>query len=65
MVPVPWKSSGNGKKRVYLSYMVRIRVMVISSTFNNTSVISWRSVLLILVAETGVPGETHRSAASH
>jgi Leucine-rich repeat (LRR) protein len=33
------------------------------ATFNNISVISWRSVLF--VEETGVPGETHRPAASH
>ena len=32
-------------------------------TFNNISVISWRPVLL--VEETGVPGENHRPAASH
>ena len=31
--------------------------------FNNISVISWRSVLL--VEETGVPGENHRPAPSH
>ncbi len=31
--------------------------------FNNISVISWRSVLL--VEETGVPRENHRPAASH
>jgi hypothetical protein len=31
--------------------------------FNNISVISWRSVLL--VEETGVPGENHRPATSH
>jgi hypothetical protein len=30
---------------------------------NNISVISWRSVLL--VEETGVPGENHGPAASH
>jgi hypothetical protein len=29
--------------------------MVLNATFNNISVISWRSVLL--VEETGVPGE--------
>jgi hypothetical protein len=34
-----------------------------NATFNNISVISWRSVLL--VEETGVPGENHRSVASH
>jgi hypothetical protein len=34
-----------------------------NATFNNISVISWRSVLL--VEETGGPGENHRPAASH
>jgi hypothetical protein len=42
---------------------VRLRVMVFNATFNNISVISWRSVLL--EEETGVPGENHRLAASH
>ena len=37
--------------------------MVVSVTLNNISIISWRSVLL--VEETGVPGENHRPAASH
>ena len=37
--------------------------MVLNATFNNISVISWWSVLS--VEETGVPGENHRSAASH
>jgi len=32
-------------------------------TFNNISVISWRSVLL--VEDTGVPAENHRPATSH
>ena len=34
--------------------------MVFNATYNNISVISWRSVLL--VEETGVHGENHRSA---
>jgi hypothetical protein len=34
-----------------------------NTTFNNITVISWRSVLL--VEETGVHGENHRSVASH
>ena len=38
-------------------------LMVFNTTFNNISVISWRSVLL--VEETGVPGENHRPVASH
>jgi hypothetical protein len=33
-------------------------LMVFNATFNNISAISWRSVLL--VAETGGPGENHR-----
>jgi hypothetical protein len=37
--------------------------MVFIATFNNISVVSWRSVLL--VDETRVPGENHRPAASH
>ena len=36
--------------------------MVFNTTFNNISVISWQSVLL--VEETLVPGENHRPAAS-
>jgi hypothetical protein len=34
-------------------HLVRVRVIVFNATFNNISVISWRSVLL--VEETGVP----------
>jgi hypothetical protein len=37
--------------------------MVFNATLNNISVILWRSVLL--VEETGEPGENHRPAASH
>ncbi len=36
--------------------------MVLNTTFNNISVISWRTALL--AEETGIPGENHRSAAS-
>jgi len=36
---------------------------VFNATFNNISVISWRSVLL--EEETSVPGENHRTVASH
>ena len=32
--------------------------MVFNATFNNISVILWRSVLLM--EETGIPGENHR-----
>ena len=37
---------------------IGVRVMVLNATFNNISVISWRSVLL--VEETGVPGENKK-----
>jgi len=37
--------------------------MVFNATFNNISVISWQSVLL--VEETGGPGESHQLVASH
>jgi hypothetical protein len=37
--------------------------MVFNATFNNISVILWRSVLL--VEETGGPGENHGPVASH
>ena len=37
--------------------------MVFNATFNNISAISWWSVLL--VKETGVPGENQRPVASH
>jgi len=37
--------------------------MVFNTTFNNISVVSWRSVLL--VEEIGISGENHRPAASH
>ena len=35
------------------------QIMVFNATFNNISVISWQS--LLLVKETEVPGENHRS----
>jgi hypothetical protein len=41
------------------NYAYRVMVVVLNATFNNISVISWRSV--VLVEETGVPGENHRS----
>jgi hypothetical protein len=38
-------------------------LMVFNATFNNISFIQWRSVLL--VEETGIPGENHRPAVNH
>ena len=37
--------------------------MVFRATFNNITVLSWRSVLLM--EETGVSEENHRSVATH
>ena len=46
---------------VYIrKYFVFVMVMVFNATFNNISVISWWSVLL--VEETGVLRENHRPA---
>jgi hypothetical protein len=38
--------------------------MVFNATLNNISVIMWQSSVL-LVGETGVPGENHRQTLSH
>jgi hypothetical protein len=43
--------------------LVYFGFMVLKATFNNILVISWRTVLL--VEETGVPGESHLPSASH
>jgi hypothetical protein len=45
------------------TYLLFVCLMVFNTTFNDISVISWRSVLL--VEETRVPGENHRPVASH
>ena len=42
-------------------HIMFVCLMVFSATFNNISVISWRSVLL--VEDTGVPREDHRRVA--
>ena len=60
-----------GRKRTLLQlthkkppkYKQGVRVMVFNAIFNNISVILWWSVLL--VEETGLPGENHRPAAIH
>ena len=42
---------------------IYVCLMVFNATFNSISAISWRSVLLM--EETGEPGENHRPVASH
>ena len=44
-------------------YLGLVWFMVLYATFNNISVISWLSVLLL--EETGVPQENHQLAANH
>jgi hypothetical protein len=43
--------------------IIGVKIMVFNATFNNMSVILWRSVLV--VEETGVLGENDRPAKSH
>ena len=43
-------------------HIARVGVLVFNDTFNNISIISWRSVLLL--DETGIPGENHPPTAS-
>ena len=47
----------------YITLHALVCFMVFNATFNNISVISWRSVLL--VEETGVPEENHRPVTNH
>ena len=56
--------SWNGLLTTTFKYIVGLAwSIVLSATLNNISVISWRSVLL--VEETGLPGENHRPVVSH
>ena len=56
-----WECRCGRKWRNFLHYCVCL--VVFNATFNNISVISRRSVLL--VKETGGPGKNHRPVASH
>ena len=48
----------------YMDYVPKKKeIMVSNTTFSNSSVISWWSV--VLVEETGVTGENHRYVASN
>ena len=49
--------------RFFFIFELWFRFMVFNATLNNISVKSWRSVLL--VEETGVPGENYQPATSH
>ena len=51
------------KRQLESTNLLRFGFMVFNATFNNISVKSWRSVLLM--EETGGPGENHQPAVSH
>jgi hypothetical protein len=46
-----------------LHLKIRVILMVLNATYNNISVISWQSILL--VEENGGPGENHRPTANN
>jgi hypothetical protein len=46
-----------------INMLIRFRFLVSNATFNNISIISWRSALL--VENSGVPWENYRHAVSH
>jgi hypothetical protein len=48
---------------IALFWLDLVGFMVLNTTFNNISVLSWQSVLL--VEETGVPGENHKSLTNY
>ena len=58
-----WGIYDNGaNEKVHLKFVyLFVCLMVCNATFTNISVISWQSVLL--VEETGGPGESHRPVA--
>ena len=48
---------------IYEGFNYKVRVMMFKATFNNISVITWWSFLL--VEETGIPGENYRPLSSY
>jgi hypothetical protein len=65
---MPYEQAKIEKKKIHIKENNRYRqryarAMVFSTTVNNMSALSWRSVLL--VEENGVPEENHRPAACH
>ena len=53
----------HSKRQHKITKEIRVTIIAFNATFNNISVISWRSVLL--VEETRVSGENHRPVASY
>jgi hypothetical protein len=60
---VPWRFDIERFHWITNNCYYRFRFTMFNATFNNISVISWWSVLLM--EETGVPGENHRQTLSH
>ena len=62
-VELSWEVIGEGQTRrfffldIKVEWLVLCKCRVLNTTFNNISVILWRSVLL--VEETRAPGENH------
>ena len=65
--PTPWKKPYHILQGLFEHYSLMI--MVCNATFNNISVISWRSLFgccfFFLVEEARVPRENHRLATRH
>jgi hypothetical protein len=55
--------SQKGKSVSLLGFGLPVWFIVFNTTFNNISIISWRSVLMVEEAE--ILGENHRPVASH
>ena len=53
------RRSGAGRiiSGLHIKYKFRVRIMVFNATFNNITVLLWE--LVLLVKQTGVPGENH------
>ena len=50
-------------QQIRIKYIgVRVKITIFNATFSNISAMSWQ--LVVLVEETRVPGENHRSVAS-
>ena len=58
---ITMKTFHNNNSEEYNKHIPGVRVL--KATFNNISVISWRSVLS--VEETGVSGKIHQPVANH
>jgi hypothetical protein len=58
-------SASQTNRKYVLEYMLFVCLMVLSATFNNISMIYYIAGSVLLVEETGGPGENHRSVASH